>query len=221
VEKMKVRFLFYKAKRPDGAWLDDAISAWTWILALLRLDFEALKYNYSHVELWFPWTDAEGRTSKWRFAGLYLGRCFSSTTRGKWKGVRFAPASEVLKNSQRWDYIEADVRHEDIEVAIALLAPLEGLDYDYAGLFGFLQPLNLQNNNKWYCSEICAYAAFIMKVLAVLHRRISPRRLARELAKQLHGPKKLCQACPYEGGSGATTNYEPRTESWTAKTNYN
>jgi len=53
--------------------------------------------------------------------------------------------------------------------------------YDYAGLFGFFSPFNIHDKNKWYCSEICAWLAYLLRILPKRHKRISPRRLARKL----------------------------------------
>ena len=174
---MKIRFLFYKAKMPDGEWIDDGISIWTWILAAVSFDFKRLKYNYSHVEIWL---NGDGRTFR-SVKGRVIGKCFSSTTRGGAEGVRFAPARKVLKHPERWDYVEFEVDAERLEVAMVEARKLVGKKYDYAGLFGFFSPFNIHDKNKWYCSEVCAWFAYLVRILPKRHRRISPRRLARKL----------------------------------------
>ena len=49
--KMKIRFIYHHGK---DSLVGRGIVAWTWILALARLDFKSLKNNFSHVEIWFP-----------------------------------------------------------------------------------------------------------------------------------------------------------------------
>ena len=191
---MKIRFLFYKAQQ-DGKWLDNAISSWTWLLALARCDFKSLKYDFSHAEVWFgdedygfythltvakqtayPYADAIRQTG-------IAGQCFSATTRGENKGVRFAPANEVLKHPERWDYIEFEVKDGIIENYMPVFQEKVGLAYDFAGIAGFALPFNPQDKNKWFCSELCAWVAFLFFILHDQHKRISPRRLAKLLVK--------------------------------------
>jgi len=199
---MKIRFLFYKAAI-DGKPLDDAISLWTFFLAIIRLDIESLKFNYSHVEVWIPSTyedefsciESDGHTA-------YGGQCFSSTTRGECEGVRWAPANKVLKHPERWVYQEFEVDDERFEVFFDESMRLVGKKYDYLGLFGFFVPWNTQDKNKWYCSEICTWGVRLLNLLpkkkkwydtelavrifGLPYARISPRRLAKVLGGEVH-----------------------------------
>ena len=192
---MKLIFLFHKPKGEFRLWpprcVGTLIVGWTWALAFVSGGWNRLKYNYSHVELGIPNEYGEffyyppmpnSRTCT--PIRCYLGQCFSSTTRGGAKGVRFAPASEVLKHPERWDYAEVEVDDERFEVAMAEARKLVGKKYDYIGLFGFFWPWNIHDKNKWYCSEICAWLAYLMRVLPKRHKRISPRRFARKLVEQ-------------------------------------
>ncbi|MCK5017555.1 MAG: hypothetical protein KAS32_10850 [Candidatus Peribacteraceae bacterium] len=151
---MKVRFLFYKAAI-DGKILDNAISSWT---GLFPCNWGTK--GYSHVEF-----EAEGR-------------CFSSTTRGGARGVRFAPSKEVLKHPERWDYVEYDAPEERLRRTLRHMSKLVGLKYDYNGILGFFLPWNTESKDKWYCSEICALVAYELKLIPY-HKRISPRRLSK------------------------------------------
>ena len=192
---MKIRFLFTKNKGPtfkNGRmrWLKaqaigQGIVIWTWVLAVARLDFKSLKYNFRHVEVWFP--DDVGLFSNIpAYAdpkAILYGKYFSATTRGENKGVRFAPASEVLKHPNRWDYIEVEVKDERIENYMPVFQEKVGLAYDFAGIAGFALPFNPQDKNKWFCSEICAWVAFVLWILPYWHKRISPRRLAKLLVE--------------------------------------
>ena len=122
----------------------------------------------------------------------YLGECFSSTTRGKSKGVRFAPASEVLHNPDRWDYIEVEVEDWLVEAYKYRLEGRVGRKYDFLGVIaGFSLPVNVQDEKKDYCSELISWVAWLYDALKKWHKRISPRRLAKVLAQKHGEPKSL------------------------------
>lgn len=189
---MKIRFLFHKPEGEFRLWpprlVGMLIVGWTWVLAAVSFGWNRLKYNYSHVELWIPNKDGYfvelchlAKNEKGELLISRLGGCFSSTTRGGAEGVRFAPARKVLKHPERWDYVEFEVDAERLEVAMVEARKLVGKKYDYAGLFGFFSPFNIHDKNKWYCSEICAWFAYLVRVLPKRHKRISPRRLAKAL----------------------------------------
>lgn len=176
----KVRVVFHKGK---DSLIGRLIIGWTWVLAALPLQWDRLKYNYSHVEVWFP--DERGRFED--NSGHPVGRWFSSTTRGGSKGVRMADADEVLKHPERWDYIEIDIKQADYDTMITWSEVLAGeaARYDYRGIFGFILPFNVQDRERWYCSEICAFLLWNVGVLKLLHTRISPRRLAMVLVSKV------------------------------------
>ncbi len=209
--KTRIRILFYKAKFPDGHIIDDGISLWTGFLALISFGWNRLKYNYSHVEVWLPDEDGRFFGCGHRRGGAasissnddetfsatvnlplyeleYYGQCFSSTTRGKWNGVRFAPASQVLTHPDRWDYIECEVDKDGLELALELARIQVGKAYDYKGIIpGFFWPWNIHNKNKWYCSELCSWFANICDLTEKWHERISPRKLAHVLVRDTRG----------------------------------
>ncbi len=196
---MKLRIAFHSSKGERG--IGKIIIAYTWALALVRGDWKSLKYDYSHVEIWWPDEDGDfdcGDRSKIT-ANLnnikirFLGYCFSSTTRGPYDGVRIAPASEVLHNPHRWEYIEIEV---DDDLWAIIEPVIETMDkqqipYDFKGLFGFFWPWNIQDKTKYYCSELVSKICYNLKLTKKRHKRISPRRLARVLAKLYHEPKQL------------------------------
>ena len=186
---MKIRFLVYRASQERWNIVGHAIALWT---AILPCNWGRWKYWYSHVEVWFPDEDAGFEKC---YDGIDLlrpaGECFSSTTRGDAEGTRFIPANELLKHPERWDYIECECpRPEFMETVRVWCQAQEGKPYDFKGLFGFFWPWNIDNKNKWYCSELCAYTACLLRLLP-LYERISPRRLAAKLAKKYHEPKRL------------------------------
>ena len=194
--KSKVRFVYHNAK---DSWLGKGIVGWTYILALVRLDFKSLKHNFSHTECWFPDENGEFRAGKrksyYRLARTRMflhpivyktvGQCFSSTTRGDSKGVRFAPASEVLHHPERWMYQEYEVDDELVDLVIHRLEQRVGRKYDYAGIFGFFLPWNTQDDKKDYCSEDGALVGWWFNLTKTLYKRISPRRLAKVLGGEL------------------------------------
>ena len=166
---VKIRFLYHKPIGERG--VGKVIVALTWFYGLFY-NWKVLKYNYSHEEVWL----------------LDIDQCFSSTTRGNWKGVRFAPASEVLKHPERWDAIEVIVDSERLEVAVEEAKRLVGRKYDFLGIFGFLNPFPFQSDKKWYCSEILDWFKKLLKIHPKRHKRISPRRSAYILAKRWGEP---------------------------------
>ncbi len=199
---MKIRFLYHKTQGERG--VGKAIVIWTGFLALFYAKGKALKYNFSHEEIWLPdengdfwehcscWDKPANCTECYIEGKIFVGQCFSSTTRGKWKGVRFASGAEILsKHPERWEYIECEVDAERLEVAVEEARRLVGKKYDYLGIFGFLNPFPIQDDKRWYCSEICHR----FKVLCCPHikpdKRISPRRSAYKLAKAWGEPKPL------------------------------
>ena len=263
---MKFRFGFHKAIGELRLWpprvrVGALIVGYTWLLAVFysvpklfkkppkgstrwKEYVKALKYNYSHVEIWIP--DEDGRfksilnigqpcshkgclahcSHPCEFCGRisgnhYLGQCFSSTTRGDAEGVRFAPASEVLKHPERWDYIEVEVDDERFEVALDEAKRLVGNGYDYGYIISFLQPFIVQKESDWACSEFCDWFGFLnhipthrkkwgmplpmptdwfkfnadmlraMGFIVKRHKRISPRRLAYLLAQIFSEPKPV------------------------------
>lgn len=207
--KQKVRFLYHRPEGERG--VGKAIVGLTWLYGLFY-DWKALKYNYSHEECWKPdedgnfskvitgtglsmgWTTKEGATVTAVLPyeqTVYLGECFSSTTRGDDNGVRFAPANEVLgKHPERWDYIEVEVDPERFEVGWQEATKLVGRKYDYLGILGFLNPIPCQDGKKWFCSEVCDWLKYLWRV-GDRHKRISPRRSAYLLAKKYGEPKRL------------------------------
>ncbi len=197
---MKVRFLYHKPKGERG--VGKLIVAWTWLLGVFY-NWKVLKYNYSHEELWVP-SARDGKFScceeplnrhclKYGAPQAILGQCFSSTTRGDADGVRFAPASEVLKHPERWDYIECEVDGERFEVGMAEAKRLEGGGYDYAYILSFFQPFVIQKAIDWACSEICDWLKYLWRIIPKRHKRISPRRSAYVLSKKWGQPKPVVE----------------------------
>lgn len=209
---MKLRLAFHTPKGEEFFGVGGVIVNWTWILAL-AYNWKALKYNYSHVELWIP--DENGNFScnepfihpgndsnqvdssllSSSYSVCYLGECFSSTTRGGSKGVRFAPASEVIgKHPDRWHYIEFEVFDEVFKAAYEDMKKMVGALYDFIGvIISFIFPIRIQDNSKWWCSEIVMFYVYFMRAIRKWYKRISPRRTALVMAKKYHEPIPLAK----------------------------
>ncbi len=188
----KIRFLFYGPVKGKG--VDIAISLWTKGLAAIRGDFRAASgdYDFSHMETWFP-NEHGVFESGIVLSGesIYLGTCFSSTMRGDADGVRFAPASRVLRNPERWYYIEFEIADWQLNVARSMAEGKVGKKYDLWGgiVFGFVLPIGVirQDPEKEYCSEVCCWIAVgvrILKKFKTLWVPYSPRKAASEMSKK-------------------------------------
>lgn len=196
---VKIRSLYHtpKGERGIGKW----IVGWTWFLALFY-NWKVLKYNYSHEELWFPekngyfdYEKIERRHSDNDIEVVgtgYLGQCFSSTTRGDDDGVRFAPASKVLKHPERWEYIEFEVTDFQYKHMLALAESRVGNKYDFVAITtGFMTPIMFDPKDKDYCSGVCCLVKFVGGILTRIYKRISPRRSAYIMAKKFGEPKPI------------------------------
>ncbi len=189
MSKVKIRFVFHHGK---DSFVGRAIIVWTWILALCY-NWKALSKNYSHVEIWIPYE--HNNKKRWfynEYTKHYCGKFFSSTTRGTANGVRFTSASEVLKHPERWSYIECEVDPERLEVTLEEAKKLVGKKYDFWALFGFFNPFPVQDDKRWYCSEICNWFSVLCGI-GWREKRISPRRFAYNLAKIWGEPRPLVE----------------------------
>ena len=173
---MLLRSLYHTGKG-EGLTVGRLIICWTWVLALFYSK-KALKLNFSHEELHVP-----NALGKFKMYGKPVGQCFSSTTRGDAQGVRFAPASQVLRHPERWKYIEFEVDDDKWRSIQSWMRALVGRKYDFVGVRGFVIPFVPQNNNEWYCSEICCG---IKRRLGIATDKppISPRRSALLMIEQ-------------------------------------
>jgi hypothetical protein len=113
------------------------------------------KSDYSHVEL--------------RFSD---GMCFSSSPRDG--GTRF---KKIDIDDKNWHIIDLYNVSKDTENKIRNLAnEMVNKKYDWLGVLGFVIPLFPSDENRWYCSEICAYLLDKANVIICYHK-ISPEGL--------------------------------------------
>ena len=189
---MKLRSVYHTGEGEGVLSVGRWIIGWTWLLALCY-SWKALKYNFSHEELWIP--DETGEFVNRHTAGpWFTGQCFSSTTRGGSQGVRFAPARAVLtRHPERWRYIEFEV--DDVLWESFVLPKLEsmaGNKYDFVAVTtGFVTPILIDDEKKNYCSGICCFAKYLLGTLKKLWKRVSPRRSAMLLVPCWGEPKAV------------------------------
>ena len=75
-----------------------------------------------------------------------------------------SPTSGYVKKSKhmydevKWDYIDINIK--DINNTIEFLNSVLGNKYDYAGILGFILPIQ-DRSNRWFCSEL---ASNILKI---------------------------------------------------------
>ena len=143
---MKARVAFYRYNKKI---FNAGISVWTWF-------FTPRSPAYSHAEIGVL------VAGKWEY--------FSSTNRDNAKGTRWIKEKCLFKHRDRWDVYEIKVKsREDI---IKSADSINGLPYDWPGIFGFITPFGLINSkHKWYCSEACYFV-----LTGEWKKRISPRR---------------------------------------------
>ena len=151
-----MKVILYKSE--TGTMIDKVINLWTGL------------YGYSHCEIVFDklYTHNEEK---------YMC-CSSSPRDGQ---VRF---EQININSRHWEIIdvpEIDSIIKEKEV-FDFMSKMKGAKYDWKGIFltFIFQWIHKQDNDKWWCSEICG---FILNkfVDGDLKYRISPNQLAKKL----------------------------------------
>lgn len=141
--KVKIQIWFY-IRAKDGKKTDDIIAWFT------RDEF--LKFwksaKYSHVEIRMIYNGED--------------RCYSSTTRGGYKGIRSAPSNEVVfKHPERWDVWEREITESQAMIFKNWWDKREarGIKYDYVGACTSIYSLKwakIQSAYKMYCSQACS-----------------------------------------------------------------
>ena len=154
---MKFRDVFYKAKIGDGKALDDGINIVSSAQSIMRFDFRL--WGFSHEEIWTPQVFEDEQVFEIVSVSgrpYCLGKCFSAASRGdKKKCVRFDYASNILKNAERWQYIEFEVPDDKFNQAMDWAYSIEGADYDEQELLKYIFFFLRDDPNKWICSPTC------------------------------------------------------------------
>lgn len=101
------------------------------------------------------------------------GQSFSSSPRDN--GVRFKP---IFYEPQKWVMIELPVEPADEAKVRAWCQARVGKKYDYSGVLGFVLPFFKQDDDDYYCSEICLMALKLaFAELAKKRNKVSPGKL--------------------------------------------
>ena len=183
----KIKIIFYKPRFGDGHWLDNAISLWTWLISAKNRKVGP----YSHVEIWTP-----DFTGLFRRSGgtVYLadtrevcykrvGKCWTSTMRGKDNGTVKRPAREVIQNPKRWDVCEVEVTGEQYTHLLSCMKIEVDSNIGYAkkDLLKFIVGVwHDPDESRNICSEFVNNMLYFTNVLTD-HCIVSPRRLAYKL----------------------------------------
>ena len=184
-ETVPIRELWYINKKK---WLNRFIAAAT---KLPNWDTEPV----SHCEVWEP--EASDLCNSQLFLMpapppntfdnvIYLGQCWTSTTRGKANGTVVRPAAGVLDHPENWYYTEHEVHVADFRIArrYARLRVDANKGYAFRDLFRFVMSLwllkktGMADNGREICSE---HVESWLVDMGVLQKRLlrSPRRLCK------------------------------------------
>lgn len=111
--------------------------------------------TFSHVDFIIPEDrfeslDISGLNDFSRSKGLVVG----ATIR---KGVVLRTMVDVIKNSNKFALVEVDATDASLDFALSQL----GKKYDYKALLGFPFRKNLEEDDRWYCSEL-VYRALLV-----------------------------------------------------------
>lgn len=109
--------------------------------------------KYSHVDFILS-NDIPDllRHNIYRYPGFYKFPIVLGAVVGK--GVSLREMSQVLESSTQYAIAKVDVSDKAIDYAISQL----GKKYDYSAILGFPTRSDIENQNKWFCSELVAWA---------------------------------------------------------------
>ena len=178
-----IRFLFYIAAI-DGKLGDNVIST---VTGLFPRNWGTK--GYSHEELWLP--NKYGQFSnnimgRGYYINEFVGTCFSAASRGEKTGVRFAPASQILKHRERWDFAQFYVDPERYMYAVGEMKKEENAPYDFNELLKFVFPFLKDDPKKWICSPVCMWAGMKMGLPIHEYVNVDPR-YASKIIKSIGG----------------------------------
>lgn len=159
----------------SGSLVDKAIDIWTGL------------HGYSHCEIVFDFIEKSDDDTFLTYS--------SSPRDGE---LRF---NRIDMSSGHWYLVDLpEIYSEKQELEIYnMLKKMEGAKYDWKGilLYFIFAFVHKQDDNKWWCSEICAYA-INQFINPNFKYRISPNKLA----KKLKAPKQ-----PYRFGFSWKKSY--------------
>lgn len=171
---VKIRILFYKAKRGDGHWIDNAIDIWTWLISPKNRTVGP----YGHVETGHPTTEP----SEFEQSLVDLendGYMSTSTMRGINNGSVMRPTKTVIENIDRWDVCEIEIEELDYRAMMQYLINEvhQNKGYSKRDILKFFGLGIFADKTRNICSEIVNNALYFAGVLDEMGV-VSPRRLA-------------------------------------------
>ena len=116
-------------------------------------------------------------------------KCIQALTWSRWSHVEFIDGDRTFGarggGGVEWRPLTAIPYHHYLDMAVEvpdnfldILTSQEGKGYDFMALLGGLIRRNWQDPNKWFCSELIAWALQEAGVICVRNvNRVSPREL--------------------------------------------
>lgn len=95
--------------------------------------------------------------SQWSHIAVIAGDTVIESVSGH--GVREIPIQQAIAEATKHSVVEIPIFDE--ETFLWLLRSQIGKPYDYAAIFGFMFRRNWQEERKWFCSELPAWAAIL------------------------------------------------------------
>ena len=113
--------------------------------------------------------------SAWSHVGIVVGDDVLQVTPAG--GVHLAPLRAVKAGASRWEM--ARLAFASPEKVTAIACSQIGKRYDWRGVFGLWMRRKLQREDRWFCSELIAWAADVAgePVFRARPWRITPRDL--------------------------------------------
>lgn len=100
------------------------------------------------------------------------GEAFSASP--MFKGTRFICSKKF--NKKHWIFLDLDISMDQENEIRYKSTQLLYTKYDWVGIFlSQVLPFKIQDEQKWWCSEICAY------LLGLKNKNLSPKQLLLEL----------------------------------------
>jgi hypothetical protein len=98
-------------------------------------------------------------------------------------GTRFINIDQYFV--QNWDIVTLDITEKELKLLMEWCEYKQNKDYDWYGVVAFILPFMTEDQNKWFCSELCAEG---LKFINRLDQQIKTHKLSPgELHKILVG----------------------------------
>lgn len=173
-----VLFAFYKPQKGD--FFGNIIANYTWFFNWVGSGFKKQE-KYEHVEIGFnkqivkdtlircPELLTERLQEVLNNSKQFIYYSSASRNADGSNGTRWIADIDLLKYPERWEIIEAKCTRPYADMLATCVKELRK-PYDWSGIFGFVTLFGQVNEKeKWYCSEICYFIFFGKWV-----KRVSP-----------------------------------------------